>query len=72
MAIDVRNEQIYNLRTLKRLLPRPVHEKTLKRWCGVGVLSRKKKRIKMECVRHGNEVCSSFEAYERFINKLGG
>lgn len=79
MAIDIKTEQIYNLRTLRRLLPRPVSVHTLKRWIRVGVLSRKKKQVgatekkrtKLDHIRHGGEICSSFEAYERFTKKLG-
>lgn len=72
MAINLSTEKIYALRSLQRRLPRSVSIRTLRRWVNDGVLDKKKRRVKLDHVRHGHEICTSIEAYERFIAKLGG
>jgi hypothetical protein len=72
VAIDLRTEKIFSFRAARSHLPRSVSYQTLKRWSMVGRMNRKGVLVKLEMVRHGRELCTSFEAYERFVKKLGG
>ncbi len=70
MAIDLFSEELIPLRTASRRLPRPVCYQTLKNWSQKGLKDGRGKRVYLEIVRHGRELCTSMEAYIRFTTKL--
>lgn len=71
-AISVGTEQLLTLSQLAKRLPRhrndrPVHPSTCHRWRSPGV-----RGVRLECVRIGGVWHTSWEAFQRFCDRLTG
>lgn len=65
MAINIKTEKLFTLKQASRLLPlfggKKIHVSTLWRWYRFGSGG-----VKLECVRFGSRIVTSYEALQRF------
>lgn len=73
MIIEDRERHFF-LRDLAKRLPKSPNPKTVYLWCKKGLLYDRRNprsiRIKMEYIVRGKDLCSSVEAYWRWIEKF--
>lgn len=70
MAIDIYSEEIFSITEAHRHLPRKPSRQKVKCWINEGRLARNGKRIFLEVVKIGGELCTSKEAFRRFCDLL--
>lgn len=70
MAIDIYSETLWNISEAHKHLPRKPSGLKLRKWIDDGLLSRAGRRVQLECVKVGGELCTSREAFERFCRAL--
>ncbi len=70
MAIDIHKEELFNLREAHFRLPRKPSRYKVARWAEYGIKDRTGKKIRLETVKIGGEVCTSAEAFQRFCDAV--